>query len=150
MEPEYRRIRADEYKRFFKIERIKRVGDERLIKGQMHVINKKPKALTTTLYGYPISNQFPGTKELIDKALSEWDKRFIMKGDELYRYLTNKERREYKVLLSAYTLYIVNNKRFNLKNTQTGFYGYLEPVLAYKSFAPSGTLDTFKDIMGVL
>lgn len=151
MEPEYKRIRGEEYKRFFRVVRVKeKFNGGKIVVGNMYVINKIPKAKTTILYSFPIDSVSPESKELIDKALNEWDKRFIMRGDELYRYLTNKERREYKVLLNANTLYIVNNKKFTLKNTSTGFYGYLEPVLEYKSFAPSGSLDTFKDIMGVL
>lgn len=124
-------------------------GGIRMVSAIVHEINKS-RSSTTLMYGNMYNSLTVEGREFLENVKSNWEKCFIMSGEELCRYLINAEQRKYKILLNYDTLYIVNNKKFQKITTFSGFTGYLEPTITYKTFTSTDTTDSFNELMDEL
>ena len=145
----YKKILPADYSRYFAFRSPKRGLGGTILQGDVHEVNKL-KREPTLMYGVPVSSRDKEGRDLIEDVKENWEKHFIMAGDELYRYLTNAEIRKYKVSLNTSSLYIVENKKFRKIITFTGRVGYLEPVNQFKKYVSGDTKDAFGDFVGGL
>ena len=148
-QPLYKRILPADYSRLLEFKRKRMLGKIPWITASVYEVNKN-RSSTTLNYIAKYTNLTGEGKEFLENVKENWEKHFVMTGEELCRYLINSEQRKYKVLLNSSTLYIVNNKKFQKINTFSGFTAYLEPVVTYKSFASTDTTDTFSDLIDEL
>lgn len=147
--PLYKRILPKDYKNCFIFKGKKKVNGVTALVGYLHEI-VKVRTKTTLMYGVPYTSNNPENAEFMKNVKDTWEKHFIMSGEELHRYLTNAEIRKYKIIMYSGTKYIVNNDKFKKIVTFSGFTGYLEPVVTFKTFTSSDTTDTFGDLMDEL
>ena len=144
-QPLYKRILPDDYSRLLEFQRSRMPK----ITASVYDINKS-RSSTTLIYRAKYNNLTGEGKEFLENVKENWEKHFVMSGEELCRYLINSEQRKYKILLNSDTLYIVNNKQFRKISTFSGFTAYLEPTVTYKSFASRDTTDSFSELMDEL